>query len=94
VHGLSATACCLRSSNRCRVVQVAVKVLSVQGANPAQLSRAEKEIQDNAHAARACPQVVRVLGHCVKDDQLCLVMLKYSGSLLTLNNTGNILVQY
>ena len=56
----------------------------MHAASAAQLRQAEQESDNVSHAARAYPLVVRVLGHCIKDQQLCLVMPRYEGSLLNL----------
>ena len=61
---------------------MAVKVLSVHGAIPAETSSANQEINNKAYAAQVCPQVVSVFGHCTKDQELCLVMLPHEGSLM------------
>lgn len=61
-------------------LQVAVKVLSGHHTTPAETPNADQEINQEAYAAQACPQVVRVIGHCTKDQQVCLVMLRHEGS--------------
>ena len=63
---------------------MAVKVMSAHGARPADASSAEQEIKSKAYAAQACSQVVRVFAHCIKHQQLCLVMLPCEQSLVTL----------
>ena len=68
----------------CYCVQVAVKMLATQGADAAALQRFKREIQGTINAARTCSLVCRVLGYCFKEQRLCLVMLRYTGSLITL----------
>ena len=64
--------------------QVAVKVLSAHDATAGEASTAEQEIKNKACAAQACSRVVRVFGHCTKDQQVRLVMLPPEESLVTL----------
>lgn len=59
-------------------------MLSAHGATPAQVLSAEREISRRACAAQAYPQVVRVLAHCTKGDEVCLVVLPHEVSLVTL----------
>lgn len=68
----------------CYCVQVAVKMLATHGADAAALQRFKQEIQGTINAARTCSLVCRVLGYCIKEQRLCLVMLRYTGSLITL----------
>ena len=63
---------------------MAVKVLSIPGATPPDMSSAEQEIHNKAYAVKACSQVVRVFGHCTKDQQVCLVVLPHEDSPVTL----------
>ena len=65
-------------------LQVAVKMLATQGSTVVQMQRFKREIKDTYTAARACPQVCRTFGSCMKEQQLCLVMLRYTGSLTAL----------
>ena len=65
-------------------MQVAVKMLATQTADAAAVQQFEQEIKDTIHAARTCSLVCRVLGYCFKEQKLCLVMLRYAGSLIGL----------
>ena len=72
-------------------MQVAVKMLATQGADAATLQRFKQEVKGTICAARTCSLVCRVLGYCVKDQRLCLVMLRYAGSLVSLVSGTSIL---
>ena len=48
--------------------------MSAHGATPAEVLSAEQEINNKAYAAKARAQVVRIFGHCTKDQHVCLVM--------------------
>ena len=61
-----------------------MKVLSGHGASHSELSKAGKESDTKACAAQACSQVAPVCGHCIKDQQSCLVMFTYESSPVTL----------
>ena len=63
---------------------MAVKVLSAPGATAAEVSSAQQEMRSKAYAAQACSQVVKVFGHCTKDQQVCLVVLPHEDTLVTL----------
>ena len=59
-------------------------MLPIQESDTRVLQNFQQEIVRSICAARACPQVCRVLGYCYKEQQLCLVMLRYASSLVGL----------
>lgn len=68
-------------------MQVAVKLLATQGPDAATLQRFKEE--GTIRAAQTCSLVCRVLGYCIKEQRLCLVMLRYAGSLVSLVSGTN-----
>lgn len=60
---------------------VAVKQLPLAGATAAEIRLVLQEVVALAHASESCKYACRLLGMCRKDEQFCIVMKKYDGSL-------------
>ncbi len=64
-------------------LQVAVKILAAYDIPEAAMNDFKEEME-KLQAVQACTKACRVFGYCIKQEQPCLVMLRYKMSLLTM----------
>jgi len=64
-------------------LQVAVKILAAYDITEAAMNNFKQEV-GKLQAVQACTKACRVFGYCLKQEQPCLVMLRYKMSLLTM----------
>jgi len=57
-------------------LQVAVKILAANDITEAAMNKF-KQAMDKLQAVRGCTKACRVFGYCLKQEQPCLVMLRY-----------------
>ncbi len=63
-------------------LQVAVKIMAAYDITEAAMNNFKQEM-DKLQAVQACTKACRVFGYCLKQEQPCLVMLRYKMALLT-----------